>query len=267
MYRFFDIHSHFNLNQFSEDREAVIKHLQSSGVGTICVGIDVPSSQLAVDLSSRAENIFACVGVHPQEVSIDTVFDAQDFSAMLGEKTVCVGECGLDYFRLGDDSHAVKDAQRRIFKEQIVFAVEYDLPLMLHIRPAPDSYDAYEEVLDILNNAKQEYREKLRGNAHFFAGAPEHAKRFNEIGFTVSFTGVITFTNDYNDVVAQTPLDQMFAETDAPFVAPVPHRGKRAEPWMVEEIYKKIAEIKGVSVEEVVRVFQENRSRLFGIRS
>jgi TatD DNase family protein len=267
MYNFFDIHSHFNLDQFSEDREAAIERLQKVDIGTICVGIDVPSSQLAVELSSKTDNIFACIGVHPQEVSIDTVFDAQEFVKMLGEKTVCAGECGLDYFRLGEDADSIKDAQRKVFKEQISFAVEHDLPLMLHIRPAPDSYDAYEEVLDILNNAKQEHGGKLRGNAHFFAGTPEHAKRFNEIGFTVSFTGVITFTDDYNDVVAQTPLDQMFAETDAPFVAPVPHRGKRAEPWMVEEVYKKIAEVKAVSVDEVIQVFQENRKRLFRIQS
>lgn len=266
-YPFFDIHSHFNLDSFDGDLDRLVKEHQQKGVGTICVGIDKDTSKKSLDLSEQYENIYACVGLHPQEVMNEGDFDYFFYKDLaMNSKVVCVGECGLDYFRIDPDDHVGKDRQKEVFKQQIELALELNLPLMLHIRPALNTYDAYEEVLEMLESYKKD-NENLRGNAHFFVGTKEIADRFMAIGFTVSFTGVITITEDYNEVVKHVSLEHMMAETDAPFVAPKPYRGKRCEPWMVEEVYKKIAEIKGISVEEVQTQFAKNRHKMFGIAS
>jgi TatD DNase family protein len=263
---YFDIHSHFNLEHFDADRDEAIKTLEEKKVGTICVGIDKKSSELSIEISKQSKNIFSCIGLHPQEVVNEKVFDYEFYEKLTHEdKVVCIGECGLDYFRIDKENLENKNAQRKAFREQIALALETNLPLMLHIRPAPNSYDAYEEVLEILEKAKGGAGEFLRGDAHFFAGTLEHAKRFNDLGFSVSFTGVITFTDDYNETVINTPINMLFAETDSPFVAPVPHRGKRAEPWMVGEVYAKIAELRGISIEDVQKAFKKNIKKMFNI--
>lgn len=266
-YPFFDIHSHFNLESFDSDLDEVIQSHKEKGVGTICVGVDKNTSKKALDLSEQYENIYACVGLHPQEVVNEGDFDYSLYKDLaMNPKVVCVGECGLDYFRIDPDDHVGKDRQKEVFTQQIELALELDLPLMLHIRPALDTYDAYDEVLEILEDYKKN-NPRLRGNAHFFVGTKEIADRFLSIGFTVSFTGVITITEEYDEVVKHVSLEHMMAETDAPFVAPKSHRGKRCEPWMVEEVYKKIAELKGLSVEEIQTQFAHNRQKMFGIAS
>lgn len=264
-YSFFDIHSHFNLESFDGDLHKVITDHEARRVGTICVGVDKATSLKAKDLSELYEGVFACIGLHPDNVSEEGEFDAEFYKDLaMNPKVVAVGECGLDYFRIDPNDHVGKDNQKQSFKEQIELALYFDLPLMLHIRPSQNSYDAYLETLEILEDYKKT-NPKLRGNSHFFVGTKEIADRFLAIGFTVSFTGVITITNDYDDVVRHVPLDMMMAETDAPFVAPKAYRGKRCEPYMVEEVYKKIADLKGISLEEVQKSFAENRKRLFGI--
>lgn len=263
-YNFFDIHSHFNLDSFDGDLDAVIESHKEKGIGTICVGVDKLTSEKAKDLAEKHENIFACVGLHPDNVSEED-FDSEWYKDIaMNPKVVAIGECGLDYFRIDPNDHVGKDNQKKAFQDQIEIALYFDLPLMLHIRPAQNSHDAYFETLEILENYKKE-NPKLRGNAHFFVGTKEIADRFITIGFTVSFTGVVTITSDYDDVVRHVPLGMMMAETDAPYVAPKIHRGKRCEPYMVEEVYKKIAELKELSLEEVQIAFAENRKRVFGI--
>jgi TatD DNase family protein len=266
-YKFFDIHSHFNLESFDEDLQSVIQEHKEKEAGTICVGTDKTTSEKALKLSEAHENIYGCIGLHPQEVMNEGEFDYDFYKTLaMNPKIVCIGECGLDYFRIDPNDHVGKDRQKEAFKQQIELALELNLPLMLHIRASQDTYDAYEEVLEILENYKKD-NESLRGNAHFFVGTKEIADRFIAIGFTVSFTGVITITEDYHDVVKHVSLEHMMAETDAPFVAPKQYRGERCEPWMVEEVYRKIAEIKDISVEEVQTQFLENRHKMFGIAS
>ncbi len=263
-YNFFDIHSHFNLDSFDGDLNVVIESHKEKSIGTICVGVDKATSEKAKSLAGEHEHIFACVGLHPDNVT-EEEFDTEFYKDIaMNPKVVAIGECGLDYFRIDPNDHVGKDTQKEVFKQQIELALYLDLPLMLHIRPSQNSYDAYLETLEILEEYKKE-NPKLKGNSHFFVGTKEIADRFLEIGFTVSFTGVITITSDYDEVVRHVPLDMMMAETDAPFVAPKSHRGKRCEPYMVEEVYKKIAELKGLSLEEVQTVFAENRKRVFGI--
>lgn len=263
-YSFFDIHSHFNLDSFDGDLSVVIESHKEKGIGTICVGVDKVTSQKAKNLAEEHENIFACVGLHPDNVT-EEEFDAEFYKDLaMNQKVVSIGECGLDYFRIDPNDQVGKDTQKEVFKQHIELALYLDLPLMLHIRPSQNSYDAYYEVLEILEEYKKD-NPKLRGNSHFFVGTQEIADRFLAMDFTVSFTGVITITEDYNDVVKHVPLGMMMAETDAPFVTPKAYRGKRCEPYMVEEVYKKIAELKGVSFEEAQTAFAENRKRVFGI--
>jgi len=264
-YSLFDIHSHFNLESFDDDLELVIQSHQEKNIGTICVGIDKQTSQKALDLSEKFENIYACVGLHPAEVMNEGDFEYGFYKDLaMNQKVVCVGECGLDYFRTDPNDHVGKERQKEVFRNQIDLALELDLPLMLHIRPSLGTYDAYEEVLDILEELKKT-EVKLRGNSHFFVGTKEIADRFLALGFTLSFTGVITITGDYDELVKHVPLESMHAETDAPFVAPKLYRGKRCEPYMVEEVYKKIAELKNLSFQEVQDQLAQNRERMFGI--
>ena len=175
----------------------------------------------------------------------------------------------MDYFHIKDfdgNKDAEVDRQQRLFVEQIELAVECDKPLMLHGRP-DEGMDAYEDMLHILGNAKKKYDEKLRGNAHFFVGTPEIAKQFNDLGFTVSFSGVITFAKMYEEVVRSIPLDMMHAETDSPYATPAPHRGKRNTPIYVEHIYQKIADLKVLEKEEVRVQLVKNAKRIFGLTS
>ncbi len=270
-FEYFDAHSHLNLPDFESDKEDVIEKMTSEKVGTLTVGTGLQTSIEAVRLSKIYENFFACIGLHPNYVGEET-FNKEEYQNLLGGKTICVGECGLDYYR-GEE----KAPQEIEFRKQIDFALENDLPLMLHIRPRkgtmparPDDSghsggDAYEDTLDILDEYKKLAGEKLRGQAHFFAGTKEIAKRFLDIGFYISFTGVLTFTTDYDEVVKFVPIDRILTETDSPFVAPVPHRGHRSEPQYVIEVYKKMAEIKGVSLDELKKAVKNNLKTLYKI--
>lgn len=258
-FEFFDSHSHLNLEDFDLDKNEVIEKMREYRVGTLTVGTSFQTSTEAVRLSKENENLYACIGLHPNEVENEK-FEKEKYAELLGQKTVCVGECGLDYFRSSN-----KDEQKTEFKKQIEFALENDLPLMLHIRPSKDTLNAYRDTLEILEEYKKSHGEKLRGQAHFFAGDESIAERFLSLGFYISFTGVITFTRDYDDVIFSVPLDRILTETDAPFVAPVPFRGKRCEPWHVVEVYKKLAELKGITVDELKSIIKNNLKTLYKI--
>jgi TatD DNase family protein len=190
---------------------------------------------------------------------------------------VALGECGLDYYYVETffekdkqekgiswNKDAEVDRQKRIFEEHINLASELRKPLMLHIRDVKGSYDAYEDALHMLENA-QVSGKNVRGNVHFFAGNIDIAQKFLDIGFTISFPGTITFTKEYDDVVRFVPLDMLHAETDSPYAAPVPYRGKRNEPVYVQEVVAKIAVLKEISIEEVRVQLLENAKRVFGL--
>jgi TatD DNase family protein len=174
-------------------------------------------------------------------------------------KVVAIGECGLDYYRCTEESIT---KQKENFIAQVELANEFNKPLMLHIRNNPDDkmHNAYSDTLSLL----KEYA-KVKGDVHFFAGIWEEAKNFLDFGFTLSFTGVITFTHDYDEVIRNTPLDMIMTETDSPYVAPVPYRGKRNEPLYVKEVVKKIAEIKNLPETEVAEAIIKNAKKLFDI--
>ncbi len=258
MYKYIDNHCHLNLPEFDLDYREVFDRAQEAGVQVVNVGTDKASSKKAVDIAEEL-GCFAIVGHHPNE--FDDEFDLEYYRALAEDsKVVAIGECGLDYFR----SEETKEKQKEVFKEQIEIALEVDKPLMLHIRDA-GSGDAYRDVIEILTHYSLLYPHCLRGDVHFFAGNTEIADQFIELGFTFSFTGAITYGHNYDEVIKHIPLDRILSETDCPFVAPVPHRGKRNEPAYVVEVVKKISEIKGLPVEEVAEQLIQNSKKLFGI--
>lgn len=270
--KYIDIHCHLDFPDYStepfssedfriEGLVEVLQRMEEKEVAAITIGTDLRSSKKAVQIAEQNENIWACIGIHPNHGPSPSQGEGEGGEVEALEKlvsnpkVVAIGECGLDYFRIKDEIE--KGNQKKLFKQQIQFALKHDKPLMLHCR------NAYDEVLEILESHKSE---KLRGNCHFFAGNTEQAKWFLDLGFTMSFTGVITFTEDYDEVIKFLPNDSIMAETDAPFVAPVPHRGKRNEPAFVVEVVKRMAEIRNVGLDEMSEILVKNASRLFDLK-
>ncbi len=265
--KYFDIHSHLNLSPLIERQDEIIKILEEREVGTVTVGTDFETSVLAVEIAQKSSNLFASVGLHPSDAGKKD-FDLEKFKDLASrDKVIAIGECGLDYFRIDANDVQTKNLQKEIFIKQIDLALEKNLPLILHVRPQKGTMDAYEDVLSILELTPEVGPRGVRGDVHFFVGSPAIAERFIKLGFYLSFTGVITFARDYDEVIRITPIERILTETDAPFVAPVPHRGKECEPWMVEEVAKKIAEIKGLDPESVRQQILENVKILFNVDS
>jgi len=255
--KYFDIHSHLNFPDYEKDLDEVIERLRQAETHTICVGTDIESSKKAVELANTYPEIYACIGVHPVDNPLIN-FDKIKFENLVtNPKVVAIGECGLDYFHV--DKNQDKERQTSLFLDQVQFALEHDLPIMIHAR------DAYIDLLGILEPLANVHGEKLRGDVHFFAGDYNIAKRFFNINFTISFTGVITFARNYDEVIKNSPLEMIMSETDAPFVSPTPHRGKRNEPSYVSEVVKKIAEIRGGDEEIVKQTLIKNTQRVFKI--
>lgn len=273
--KYVDTHAHLNLAAFAEDALEVAAKCALQGVAVINVGTKASTSKRAVELAMQANNCFAIIGLHP----INTVPDSHDDEEREGEaeefdpefyrelaksgKVVGIGECGFDYYHTPEGSY---ETQERAFIAQIEFANELGLPLMIHTRgpqpgkESPTGRSVYQDVYEVL----KQYA-KVPFNIHFYAGTSEEAARFFELGGTISFTGVITFAKDYETLVKNAPLDRIHAETDCPYVAPVPYRGQRAEPWMVQEVYKKIATIRGEDEEMVREQLLANARRQYGL--
>jgi TatD DNase family protein len=262
--KYFDTHCHIQYTQYDADRNEVVQRLQEAEVGGLIVGVDAESSEQAIELvrkisenltlseknDTQASKFFASVGLHPNDT--DQGFDVERFEKMLQQPEVsAVGECGLDYYR-PSDAEAVKKIQKEIFEQQIQLAVKYDKPLMIHSRPSKGTQDAYHDTIDMLTSKKREYGERLRGDMHFFVGGVEEAKKFIELDFSMSYTAVLTFTHDYDEVVRYIPLSHLLSETDSPFIAPASKRGNRNEPAAVIDVISAFARIRGED-EEIVR--------------
>jgi TatD DNase family protein len=278
---YIDTHAHVNLGAFDEDREQVLERTRKLGVGHINVGTKESTSKKAVEIAQAHDDVWAIVGLHPIQTtaqlhdedeigkgsrpfsSAGEVFDSEYYRSLARScsKVVGIGECGFDYYHCDASTY---EAQEAAFIAQVRLANELQLPLMIHTRDpkpgttSPTGRSAYEDVLSIL----REYA-VVPGNVHFFASSYEVAKQFFDLGFTVSFTGVITFAVAYEDVVRGVPLDLLHAETDCPYVAPMPYRGQRCEPAHVIEVVKKIAHLKALPVEVVTEQLRENFLRLY----
>lgn len=252
--KFIDIHAHLNFPDYDADRGEVIARLKAAGVGVINVGTDLATSLAVVKLAEENENMWATVGVHPHSAGDD--FDFQALAELAKQpKVVAIGECGLDYFRLEADDEETKRQQHELFVKQIELAQKVGKPLMLHIR------ETYDEVLEILEDYPS-----VRAHAHFFAGSELILQKFLARGDTVSFTGVVTFTDDYDELVKAASLDRLMAETDAPFVAPAPYRGRRNDPLYIREVTARLAELKGISTDELAQHSLRNANRAFNLK-
>lgn len=264
--KYIDIHSHLNLSPLKEKEEEVILRMVDNNVGTITIGVDYETSKEALKIAERYDFIWAGVGMHPND-NQEEVFDFEKYLELAkNEKVVCIGECGLDYFR--DQKEENKKRQKELFIKHIELALSLEKPLMIHARPSKGTMDAYEDVLDILEEYKNKEKNNdpvLVGNFHFFVGDINIAKRALDIGFSMSFDGPITFSSDYDEVIKYIPIDKINIETDAPFAAPNPYRGKICEPFMVKEIIKKIASLKQLKEEDLAEILLQNTKSFFNL--
>ncbi|MEI6843254.1 MAG: TatD family hydrolase [bacterium] len=266
MFEYIDIHSHLYFPYYETDLEEQIEAMKKANIATISVGTGLEKSKEALSVAEKHSNIFACVGFHPSDLKEDSIFDTEFAELAKHSKVVAIGECGLDYFEFHEGNvEKIKQVQKKIFEEHIELSLQVGKPLMLHMRPSKGTMDAYFDSLEILEGYAKKHGEKLCGNAHFFAGDMEVLKRFLAIGFTVSFTGVLTFTHDYDELVRYAPLNMIMSETDSPFVAPVPYRGKRNSPAYVPEVVSAIARIRSEDPILVKKTMVENAMRNFKI--
>ena len=258
--RYIDMHSHLNISPLYEKRAAIVATMREEGIVTITVGTDVAMSKKAIEISEEFPGVsFATVGLHPND-NADEVFDMGAYEKLAAhERVVAIGECGLDYFRNQDAD--MKSRQKELFIQHIRLAEKTNKPLMIHARPSKGSMDAYEDVCTILTESKT----TAHAHFHFYVGTIDMTEKLLTLGATFSFDGPITFSSDYDEVIQYLPLDRIMAETDAPFAAPLSHRGKTCEPWMVKEIVAHIARIKHLDEEEVRLATVANAKRIFGV--
>ncbi|MFW7385985.1 TatD family hydrolase [Vagococcus fluvialis] len=252
----FDTHTHLNVEQFKDEIPEVMERARELGVSEMAVvGFDTPTIEKSLELSHTYENIYSIIGWHPTEAGsytkeIETKLQQQ----LEDERVVALGEIGLDYYWMEDP----KEVQDKVFRRQIAIAKEIKLPISIHTR------DAIEDTYKIL---KEEKIHNIGGIMHSFSGDAEWAKRFLDLGMHISFSGVVTFKKAFevHEAASFVPLDKLLVETDAPYLAPMPYRGKRNEPGYTRYVVEKIAELRNLPFEEVAKITQENAHKLFRI--
>ena len=252
---YIDSHAHINFNRFDEDRDEVIQRAKNCGIDYILnIGIDLSTSKQSIKLAEKYELIYATVGVHPHDAGKVKPEHWQQFEKMLEHpKVVAIGEIGLDFYR----NYSPRDVQHKVLQRQLQLAVDTNMPIIVHTR------NAWPDILSIFEG---EYRGKLAGVFHCFSGEEEHARRVLDLGFYISFTGVVTFKKSQAlEIAKKIPLNRILLETDCPFMAPMPFRGKRCEPAYIPFIAEKIAEVRAVDEQELARQTSENVKELFGI--
>lgn len=252
----FDTHVHLNAEQFDEDLEEVISRAREAGVEKmVVVGFDRPTINRAMELIEQYEFLYASIGWHP----VDAIDMKDEDLAWIEElsnhpKVVAIGEMGLDYHW----DKSPKDVQKEVFRKQIHLAKKVKLPIIIHNR------DATQDIVDIL---REEGAEEVGGIMHCFSGSPEIAQECVDMNFYISLGGPVTFKNAKKpkEVAKEIPLEKLLIETDCPYLAPHPNRGKRNEPAYVKLVAEQIAELKEVSLEEVEKITTENAKKLFNI--
>lgn len=252
----FDSHAHLDDSKFSADREEVIEKIKASGVEYVVnIGDDISSSRKSVILAKRHPFIYATVGVHPHNVESMTEADIEELKLLASEeKVVAIGEIGLDYYY----DNSPRDLQKKWFKRQIELALELSLPIAIHNR------DSNEDCMQILRGYDIK---KIGGIMHCYSGSSEMAKELVKMGLCVSFAGPVTFKNNRRGVetVREIPIEHILIETDCPYLAPEPKRGTRNDSSNVRYVAEKIAEIKGMTFEEVAKITCDNAKRVYKI--
>ena len=258
MPKIIDAHTHLESQFFGDYRNEALKRALDNEIFIINVGVDKKSSQEAIEIANQNSfGVWATVGQHPTENNSPAGEFDYDFYKKLAleEKVVAIGECGLDYYRIKNDED--KKAQKGIFIQHIKLANEVNKPLMIHCR------SAFDDLIEILKPNTQNLKPSI---LHFFTGTLENAKQLLEMGFYFTFGGLITFNRSFDEIIKFLPLDKILLETDAPFVAPIPYRGQKNEPFYIIEIAKKMAEIKGVSFKDICDQTTENVRVVFRLK-
>jgi len=259
----FDSHCHPQFPQYDNDREEMIKRARDAGVFMICIGTDLETSKQGIELAQKTEGMWASVGLHPND-NLDEKFNPEEYEDLLRQdKVVAMGEIGLDYYRTTEDS--AKKFQRERFEQQLDVAKRVNVPVIIHSRDAGKGSVGIVHG-DLLSILKNNLPSRL-GVAHSFTGTLEEAKKYLDLGFSLGFNGILTFARQYDDVVRYAPLGRILLETDAPFLAPEPYRGKRNESAYIIEVAKKLAELKNISLEKVIEKTTENCKNLFNLNA
>ena len=249
----FDTHVHLNSKMYEEDMDAVIERAFAAGVTHMAViGFDIPSSRRAIEIAEAYDGIYAVVGIHPSDAKTATPEVWPELRVLLTHpKVVALGEIGFDYYH----DTSFNDIQHDVFMKQLEIAHEMDMPIVVHMRDSVQ--DTYEMLRD--------YGQGLTGVCHCYSGDALMLPKFLELGFYIGLDGPVTFKNasSVHEVAKVVPLDKLVVETDGPYLTPTPYRGKRNEPAYVEYVARAIAEIKGVSYEEVCRVTTKNGLQLY----
>jgi TatD DNase family protein len=250
-----DSHAHLDFSQFDDDRDAVIRRARDADLAAIInIGTDRASSEKSMALSARDPLMYAAVGVHPHDAAtLSTAVLDRLAELAEQEKVVAIGEIGLDYYR----NLSPRDRQREAFRRQIRLAIELGLPLVIHDR------DAHAEVLAIL---RREGADRVGGVLHCFSGDLKMAWEGIAMGFLIAFGGPITYGGGRKQQIArQIPLNRILIETDCPFLTPAPHRGRRNEPAYVRHVAEKLAQLRGITFEQVATATTRNAVELFGL--
>jgi TatD DNase family protein len=254
-----DTHAHIDMDQFAEDREDVIQRARDSGVGYIInIGCDIESSRRSLELAEQYDFIYSSAGVHPHDVKdIDESTYGELETLLAHPRVIALGETGLDYFK----NYSPQDQQRTHFRKQIELARKLDKPIIIHCR------DANEDMIAILSEYYPQNDKARPGIFHCFSGDQTLAEKALAMGFYISFSGSVTFkkSEELRAVAKIVPADRLFAETDCPYLAPVPNRGKRNEPANVHHTAALLAEVRGLRIEDVLRTMEVNFFELFGI--
>ena len=252
----FDTHAHYDSRQFNADRDEVLSGLQDRGVSLVVnPGCDIPSSQMAVAIAEKHPFVYAAVGFHPEELEGAELSDLSVIRELAAhEKVVAIGEIGLDYYWVKDE--AGREKEKEFFRAQLALAEELGLPVIVHDR------EAHGDTLAIVKEFPN-----VRGVFHCYSGSVEMAEELVEMGWMISFTGVLTYKNARKsvEVARAVPIERLMVETDSPYMAPEPYRGKRNDSGYVFHTCERLAEIKGISVEECAEITLKNGCRFFGI--
>ena len=278
---YIDTHSHVNFSAFKDDEREVIQRSLDDDTWMIVVGTDYKTSRKALEIANRYEKgVYASIGLHPVHAH-EGKADGDDYSVNQKgeefnydnyeklakfEKVVGIGEIGLDYYHIDQtqDVSAVKKKQKDIFLQQLVLARKLYLPVIIHCRQAHD------DTLALLKDFKKENKELFNSNKpwgvmHCFSGDEDLAWQYFSLGLMVSFTGLVTFSKGWDDLIRKLPSDKFLIETDSPFMTPEPFRGKRNEPVLIKHVVERIAEIKNLSVERIGEMTTNNAKQLFNI--
>jgi len=271
-----DTHAHINFRDYRKDGNEVVERALENNIWMINVGAEADTSKRAVEYAERfPEGVFASVGLHPihlraqkiKEKDMQFEVSAEEFNEQtyrrLAEhpRVVAIGEIGLDYYRRNKEEEIEdedKNKQKEIFIKQLELAREVNKPIIIHCR------EAHKELLDILVSHSSPLASPA-GVVHSFSGNHGQARQYRELGFKIAFNGIITFARDYDRVILDTPLEDILLETDCPYLAPVPYRGRRNEPLYITEVAKKLAKIKKASLEKVREQTTINAKEVFNL--